>query len=114
MKALIKLVIAALVVHATWRAGNAYMRYYRFKDGLQQVAQFSLGRSVNEVHNRAVEVAKQNDVPIDPDHIDVRRQDNHTLIDASYEEGIELLPRYYYPYQFKVTVDAFTIVPRND
>ena len=114
MKALIKLVIAALVVHATWRAGDAYLRYYRFKDGLQQAAQFSLGRSVTEVHNQAVEVAKENDVPIEPDQIAVRRQDNHTLIDASYEERIELFPRYYYPYQFKIAVDAFTIVPRND
>jgi hypothetical protein len=114
MKALIKLVIAALVIHATWRAGNAYLRYYRFKDGLQQAAQFSLGRSVNDVHSQAVELAKQNDVPIKPDDIAVKRQDNHTLIDASYEEHIELLPRYYYPYTFKVTVDAFTIVPRND
>ena len=114
MKALIKILIAALVVHATWRAGNAYLRYYRFKDGLQQAAQFSLGRSENEVHSRAVDVARQNDVPIDPGDIAVRRQDTHTLIDASYEERIELLPRYYYPYHFKVTVDAFTIVPRND
>ena len=114
MKALIKLVIAALVVHATWRAGDAYLRYYRFKDGLQQTAQFSLGRSENEVHTQAVELAKRNGVPIDPEDIAVTRKDNHTLIDASYEERIELLPRYYYPYRFKLTVDAFTIVPRND
>ena len=28
MKTIIKLIIAALVVHATWRAGTVYLRYY--------------------------------------------------------------------------------------
>ena len=114
MKTLLKLVIAAMVVHATWRAGTAYLRYYRFKDGLQQTAQFSGGRTDNELHNRALEIAREHEIPIDPAHILVRRQDNHTLIDAAYEERIELLPRYYYPYEFKVSVDAFTIVPKRD
>jgi hypothetical protein len=114
MKTLIKLTIAAIVIHATWRAGTVYFRYYQFRDGLQQTAQFSGGRSENELRNRAYEIATQYEVPIAPEHIRVRREDNHTLIDASYEERIELLPRYYYPYQFKVSVDAFTIVPKND
>ena len=114
MKTLIKLIVAAIVLHATWRAGTAYWRYYQFKDGLQQTAQFSGNRSENELQNRAYELAKEYQIPIGPDHISVRRVENHTLIDASYEERIELFPRYYYPYQFKVNVDAFTIVPRRD
>jgi hypothetical protein len=114
MKTLIKLIIAAVVIHATWRAGTVYWNYYQFQDGLQQIAQFSGARSANELRNMAFEVAKQHDIPIQPDRIIVRREENHTLIDASYDVRIELLPRYYYPYQFKVSVDAFTIVPRRD
>ena len=114
MKTLIKLIIAAAIVHATWRAGTVYFRYYQFRDNLQQVAQFSGGRSENELQNRAVEIARELEVPVDPDNIRVRRQENHTLIDASYEERIELLPRYFYPWRFNVSVDAFTIVPKRD
>jgi hypothetical protein len=114
LKRLVKLIIAALILHATWRAGTVYFRYYQFKDGVQQTAQFSGTRSENELHNRVMELANEMQVPVDSERVTVRRQDNHTLIDASYDERIELLPRYYYPWQFRVNVDAFTIVPKND
>lgn len=114
MKTLIKLIIAALVVHATWRAGTVYFRYYQFKDAVQQTAQFSGTRSENALRDRVLEIAKELQVPLDSDRVTVRRQDNHTLIDATYDEQIELLPRYYYPWVLKVNVDAFTIVPKND
>jgi hypothetical protein len=111
MKTLIKLIIAALIVHATWRAGPVYFRYYQFKDGVQQTAQFSGTRSENELHNRVLELARELQVPLEADRLRVRRQDNRTLIDATYDERLELLPRYFYPWQLRVSVDAFTIVP---
>ena len=114
MKTLIKLIIAALVLHATWRAGMVYFRHYQFKDGVQQTAQFAGTRSETALHDRVLELAKELEVPLDADRITVRRQDNHTLIDATYNVRIELLPRYYYPWELKVNVDAFTIVPKND
>ena len=114
MKTLVKLLVAALIIHATWRAGTVYFRYYQFKDGVQQTAQFSGTRSENDLSNRVMELANQMQVPLDSERLRVRREDNHTLIDATYDERIELLPRYYYPWQFRVNVDAFTIVPKND
>ena len=109
MKTLIKLIIAALVIHATWRAGSAYWVYYKFRDTLQEVALFSAGQSEQEVHTRALEVASDLKVPIEPEQIAVRRQDEHTFIDATYQTGIEVLPRYRYPWEFKVNVDAWSI-----
>ncbi len=41
----------------------------------------------------------------------MRRKPNHLLIDATYSERIELLPRYFYPWEFKVDVDVLTISP---
>jgi hypothetical protein len=111
MKTLIKLVIAALVVHATWRAGTVYFRYYQFKDGVQQTAQFAGTRSENELHNRVLELARELRVPLEADRLRVRREDNRTLIDATYDERLELFPRYFYPWQLRVNVAAFTIVP---
>ena len=40
----------------------------------------------------------------------MRRQNNHILIDATYTEQIELLPRYFYPWELKVNVDVLTLV----
>lgn len=109
MRTLIKFIIAGLVIHATWRAGSAYWVYYKFRDNLQQVALFSAGKSDQEVHTQALKVASALKVPIEPQQIAVRREDARTFIDASYKTGIEVLPRYRYPWEFKVNVDAWSI-----
>jgi hypothetical protein len=114
MKALIKLTLVALVLHGTWRTGAAYLRYYQFRDGVQQIAQFSGSANEEALRRQVLQVAAGLQIPVVADGITVRRQDNHTLIDASYGERIEVLPTYHYPWRFDVSVDAFTIVPRKD
>lgn len=108
IKTLLKLVIAALVLHASWRAGTTYWRFYTFKDRVQETAQFAGNKSSEALHERVLEIAEQMDVPLSPDRVDVRRRENHTLIDAEYIESIEIVPTYFYPWEFKVNVDAFT------
>ena len=112
MKAIVKLIIAALVVHATWRAGNVYLRYYQFKDNVQQAAQFSDRRSEAELRERVMSLAEEHEIPLAPAALRVRRVENHTYIDAAYTERIELLPRYFYPWDFTVSVDTFTYVAK--
>ena len=113
MKALIRLVIAALIIHATWRAGTVYWRHYQFRDGVRRTAQFAGRRSDQDLRMEVLEIAKAFDIPLDAGRVNVRRRENHTLIDASYDERIELLPRYYYPWRFNVNVDTFTLVPKE-
>ncbi len=109
MKTIIKLIVAALVVHATYRAGTVYLRYYNFRDDVQQIAQFAGRQSDGELRNKVLESAQQRGIPLDPDAATVRRQNNHLQIDATYTEKIELLPRYFYPWEFKMNVDVLTI-----
>jgi hypothetical protein len=111
MRTIIKLIVAGLVVHATWRAGSAYWVYYQFRDGLRDVAQFSRGKSEQEIQKRAIEIASELDLLVQPEHIAVRRDQDHTFIDASYQTGIELLPAYHYPWEFNVKIDAWSIDP---
>ena len=113
MKALLRLVIAALVVHATWRAGTVFWKNYQFRDGVQQTAQFSGLRSDAELLEQVMMIARENEIPIEADAVNVRRTNNHTLIDASYEERIEFLPRYFYPWRFDVNIDAYTLIPKE-
>ncbi len=109
MKTLIKLVIAALIVHATYRAGTVYLRYYEFRDDVQQIAQFAGRQTDGDLRNRVMEAAQLHRIPLDPDAATIRRLNNHLLIDATYTEQIELLPRYFYPWQFKMNVDVLTV-----
>jgi hypothetical protein len=109
MKTIAKLVIAALIVNATWRAGSAYWRYYKFKDELQQTALFGGSKTERDLQIRVLEIAQRMQLPVAPDSVTVRRDEYHTAINASYTERIELVPTYYYPYQFNVNLDILTL-----
>jgi hypothetical protein len=110
MKAIIKLIIAALILHATWRAGTVYLRYYEFKDDVTQVAQFGTRQTDNELRNGVVSAAKRHDIALDPGAVSVRRENHHIIIDAEYTDQVELAPRYFYPWQAKLHVDVLTLV----
>ena len=110
MKAIIKLVIAALVIHATWRAGTVYLRHYEFKDEVTQIAQFGESVPNNVLHGHVLDAAQRLDIPVEPDSVTVQRRKAHILIDANYTEQVEVLPRYFYPWQAKMHVDVLTLV----
>ena len=111
MKTLIKLAVAALVVYACWQAGSAYLRYYQFKDEVQQTALFGAAKSDSELQKVIMDIANRMQVPLAPANVNVRRGENHVMIDAAYTERIQLVPTYYYPYEFKVNLDVLTMGP---
>jgi hypothetical protein len=110
MKTIIKLLLAALVLHATWRAGTVYLRYYEFKDDVTQVAQFGTRQTDSELRNGVVLAAKRHEIALDPGTVTVRRENHHIIIDAAYTEQVELAPRYFYPWHAKLHVDVLTLV----
>jgi hypothetical protein len=110
MKTIIKLIIAALVIHATFRAGVVYMRYYEFKDDVTQIAQFGVRATDNELKNNVLDAARRREIPLEPDAIGVTRQNQHIIINARYLEQVELVPRYFYPWTANVHVDVLTLV----
>ena len=110
MKTIIKLLITALVLHATWKAGTVYMRYWEFKEEVRQIAQFGVNQNDNDLRNNVYDSAKRRDIALDPGAISVKRQNQHIIIDANYIENVELVPRYYYPWEAKLHVDVLTLV----
>ena len=110
MKTIIKLIIAALVIHATWKAGTVYLRYYEFKDEVTQIAQFGVNQPNIVLRTQVIDAAKRRDIPLDPETVSVQRRQAHIIIDAHYTELVELLPRYFYPWDAKLHVDVLTLV----
>jgi hypothetical protein len=110
MKTIIKLVIAALVLHATWRAGTVYLRYYEFKDDVTQIAQFGTQQTDSDLRNGVVDAARRRDIALEADSVSVRRQNHHIIIDATYRELVELAPRYFHPWDAKLHVEVLTLV----
>ena len=49
MKTLIKLAMAALLIHASWRSGTAYLALQQFKDEVQAATQFAGSKSEGQI-----------------------------------------------------------------
>jgi hypothetical protein len=110
LKLLVKVALAALIANAGWRLGSAYMQFYRFTDAVTQTAQFGNERSRADLPQRIVELASQYDVPLTVDDFTVKRDGrNHTLIDGSYKEPLDLAPGYRYLWPFTVHVDVLNV-----
>jgi hypothetical protein len=107
IKTLIKLALVALVIHACWRSGNVFLRHYKFKDAVHETALFSATKSDAQVQARVLELAQQLDLPVQPENITIRHEENRIVINAVYTDQIELIPTKFYPWEFKVDVDAF-------
>ena len=109
MKTIIKLLLAALVVHACWKGSTVFWRHYELKDGAQKAALFAGNRTEAEIHSRIMEIARELDVPLDPEKLTVRKAPNHTYVNTAYTEKIEVVPTFFYPWDFKLDLDVFTI-----
>ena len=109
MKKLIQLLIVVLIAHAGWRVGPVYWRYVTFRDHVSEAVKFSGARPEDELLDRIVELAAAGRVPVAREAVQVRRVADHTYLDLAYVEPLELLPRYFYPYEFKISVDAWHV-----
>ena len=110
-KTLIKLLIAALVVNATWRAGNVYLKYFRFKDDVHEAALFAARQSDSQVQAKVMSLAEQFDIPLKPENVSITRNERRTVINAVYTDEVELVPTKFYPWEFKVSVEALNLTP---
>jgi hypothetical protein len=109
LKLLIKLAIVVLIANAAWRLGSAYVTFYRFKDAVAEIAQFGAQRSAADLHQRVGDLASQYGLPLSDDAFTVRRDErNHTYVDGSYVQPVELLPGYRRPWTFTLHVDVLT------
>jgi hypothetical protein len=128
-KTLIKIVISLLVLHAAFRVGMAYWTFYRFEDALQQSAQFADRKADKMLCDEAADAAANYGVPISPSAVTVfrgnkppfncdggvvaaepgaaRQPNTQIRIEGSYVDQLQVLPGYYYPWEFKATVKAW-------
>lgn len=104
LRALIKLVLVVLVVHAAVRVVPPFWNYVKFRDACEEIARFSSKRTVEDVTARVLTKAGQLDIPIAQEQVQVRKQGTITFIDAGYTAQLEYLPTKFYVYEFKVNV----------
>jgi hypothetical protein len=109
MKTILKLLVVALVLNASWRVGAAYWQHYQFEDEVQEAAQF-VGRSKSEeLAARVYELADKYEIPLEADSVKVTKDQRRVTVDAAYSRDIELAPRYPRHWDFAIHVSVLTL-----
>ncbi len=106
MKLILKLVVAALLANAAWRIGSSYVAFYKFKDAVNEEAQFGGDKSVDQLRDRVVDLAHQYDLPVDGDTVTITQGNQRTRIAGSYTKVIEVVPGFKYPWAFSWDVET--------
>jgi hypothetical protein len=106
MRLILKLAVAALIANATWRIGSSYVAFYKFKDAVEEEAQFSADKSTDQLRDRVITLAQQYDLPIDGDGVTIVKADQRTRIAGSYKKAIEIVPGFKYPWGFAWDIET--------
>ena len=117
MKTIIKLLIAALILNAGVRAGAAALRYYTFKDAVQQEARFGGKSSTSALLERILAIAAEYEIELDPADVVITPDGQATTVAAAYLEDIELVPRFYVKkqlFEFEVSVQPTSPLTVDD
>lgn len=109
MKTLLKLAIAALVVHAGYQVGMAYWQHYQFQDAVQQVAQFAEREPDATLKARVLELAAERDLPIADEALTIERAQRRIEVNGAYVRDITLAPGFSRPWDFTVHVVVLTL-----
>lgn len=110
MKTIIKLLITAALLHATWKGGSTYLRFWQLKEEVTEIAQFGVNQPTEVLRHRVLEAAARREIPLDADTLTVQRQQARIIVDGRYVEQVELVPRYFYPWEAKLHVNVLTLV----
>jgi hypothetical protein len=114
VRTVLKLVVVALLANAGWHMSQAWLAYFKFKDAVTSTSLYGGDRSIQQIHDRVMELASEYSVPVPEDGFTVRRDEkHHTFIDGSYTQQIELLPGRSYPWTFSVHIDTHPRGPTN-
>jgi hypothetical protein len=107
MKLLVKLALVAVVANATWHLFTVYSENYKFKDAVQYAAESRGDKTDDQVRQEVLAIAAQAEVPIDEEHLTVRHEDTHTIVDGTYTRTVELFPGLTTQWPLAAHVDAY-------
>lgn len=109
MKTIIKLIIAVVLANAAYQGGSVFLKYYQFKDETQQMILFGQAETVTALTSQILNEATKRGVPLDGDGVNVTREGMRTVAEVSYNDKVEVFPRYFYPLDFSFSAEAYGV-----
>ena len=107
IKLLVRLAIVALLANAAVHIGSEYLTHVKFRDAIRDAAMFK-AKNDTELMARIMALAEQYEVPLDEENLSIEREDRQIRIDGWYDQPIEVLPRYQYPWHFGLSMSVLT------
>jgi hypothetical protein len=109
MKAIVKLLVTAVVLNAAARSGWVAFNYYQFKDAAQEAVTFGGQEQPAQIQGHILKKAAELELPVGPEAVVVSRDGLRTRAEAAYTQVVELFPNYKYPVDLSFSVDAVSL-----
>jgi len=87
---LLTLLVIVTIAYFSVGIGEAYWRYYQFRDAMRQEARFASNRTDDEIERRLRAFADSIGLPSAAGRVRVRRAPSAVTISADYDEYVEL------------------------
>jgi hypothetical protein len=110
VRAILKLIVFVLIVHALYQFVPAYFNYHLFKDDVKQAALFAGEATDVELVQQILQHAEVRDIPLAREAISVRRVNNQLFVEAAYEQPVKVLPWYTYIWQVEVAENVMHVL----
>jgi hypothetical protein len=109
MKTLLKLLVMAAILLATYRIGIVYWDHYQFEDAVKETAQFTDRLNADQLPGKVLDLAEKMEIPLDYEHLKINREQRRVTIDANYRRTVEVLPGFTRDWDFAIHVTVITL-----
>ena len=97
IKKVISFVVFLVLANAGIRVGLVYFRDQQFKDAVRELSLFSGTKTEEVIRAKVMELAAQNQIPIEPEFIEITRKSeagigDHSVIKVSYAVMVPVFP----------------------
>jgi len=87
---LVPLLLLAVVLYFGYPAGEAYFKFYQYKDAMGQEARFASTQTDEHIRRRLVSLADSLHMPTGAELVSIERASGTVTISAEYDEIIRL------------------------
>ena len=92
MKTIIKIVVSLFLITCMFNAGRAAVNNYSFEDAVHEGLLFEPNASDEKIVDMVMKLARDYDVPLDPNDIQIRSRGQDLSVNMSYTETVVLVP----------------------
>ena len=111
IRRLFQFAIFLFFLNALYQCAPVGLRYFQFKDALQELALFSQKASEKDLGDRVMAIAAERGVPLDRDYVEVKRTTDELIISVAYVETMTIVPGSHYLREMDISVRAYNIEP---